>query len=760
MVGYDLLILLGFFVGTLLYAVLLSEMIKREDRLFHEYIFIALVAALTLWHGLQFVTLITKQVFGSAALEVYSLFRYWSLYCLAFLPPLIVHVHSSFLDYIQSFVRPIKSWRRYFPLFFYIPVFFIVYFGQYTIIDARKRILDENLSVIPAFVFWLIVCLAASAMLSVRIIRLSRNERWRQFFTVETAIILIVSGLLIYFYFYGGTGNVRLDKSLKNLLRVSSILPTGALIYLLYKYPFYSIVAQRRLLFVMISGAFLTIYIIASKTIRGLADEYAELNADAIEIIIVCLLFLSYEPLKSLARRLTGYLALNQRQVYQSLVRNITEQIVSAPNISELAKAVRSSLIEALRVEEVALFILSRQTPDEEHYAVTQGYGDIKEFDLKKTIRYLQQRRGLYEARKVNIFHLLASEIPYQMYVGITLNNELVGCIAIGKKLTNEDFSYEEQELLLTLSSQLAIAIENIELTKRRSELEGRMFEADKLSSLGMLATSIAHEVKNPLSSIKSIVQSMHDEKIKHNGSGTEIQDLEVINDEINRLRNVVDQLLKFSKPDRVEVNVVDITKMIDTILTILRQEMRQKGIAVFTKFETRPLYLKSSDADLKDILFNLIINAVQSMDHGGKLLIAGRFLDCGAIDKKMMQPGDTSTVHVSELLRPDSMTQGYEVWSSEPVKAPAIAEIESRETDGLENKIVCLSITDTGQGIAQERIQEIFKPFYTTKPTGTGLGLAIVKSKLEALGGRMAVRSLLDVGTTFDIYIPTENKL
>ncbi|MBX7152362.1 hypothetical protein K1X84_12020, partial [bacterium] len=182
MIGYDLLVLLGFFIGTILYAVLLGELIKRPNKLFHEFVFIALVAVLTVWHGSQFLAIIIKQIFGREALEVYSKFHFAAIYTIAFLPPLIVHVHASFLDHAKSLVGQSGVRYKIIPLFFYLPVFVIMYFAEYTIIDSRKRIIAENLSFVPPFIFWLIVCLWVASFLSIRIFMLSRNEKWRQFF--------------------------------------------------------------------------------------------------------------------------------------------------------------------------------------------------------------------------------------------------------------------------------------------------------------------------------------------------------------------------------------------------------------------------------------------------------------------------------------------------------------------------------------------------------------------------------------------------
>lgn len=753
MIGYDIGILLGFFIGAVLHAVLLTEIWRRQVSLLHEWIFLALVLVMTLFNGLQFIALSIKEILGKDTYLVYSELRYYSLIVIGFLPPLLVHVHASFLDHVRGSTT---RFRQALPLTAYLPIVVLIYFADYSIVDARNRVIDENLSLVPPFVFWLTVCLGVCVLLSLRIIRWTRNEKWRQFFTIESAIIVIIIGLLAFFYFGGGTGNVRLDKTLKGLLRVTALLPTLALIFLLYKYPFYSIVARRRLLFVILAGSFFSVYLIASRAVRQWAEDRPDINSDTLEIVLVAFIFVLYEPVKYIIRRIAGYYALHQKSVYQRTVRRITERIVSAPNTMEIAKLLQQSLRELLQVDDVGLFTLATQTVDgKSQVTILHTYGDIRPFDVSRVARAVMEKDGIFEAKRVNVLQLRATEIPYRLYAAIVLDGELVGLLAIGKKKNNEEFSFEEKELLLTVSSQVAIAIENIELVQRRLELETRMFEADKLSSLGMLSTSIAHEVKNPLSSIKSIVQSMLDERT--NGHEDSRRDLEVIEEEINRLTQVVDQLLRFAKPERQEANAFDVCRTLDAILTIMRPEIRNRGITVYVNYVQRPLCMKTNQADLKEILFNVIINAVQAMESGGRLMIKAEPVECEFAQPAAI-PVETGSVQVSDLLKPDPLDAGYALWQADVLTALPIEKVAVKSLEpSSQGNCVRLSITDSGPGIPREKLEDIFKPFYTTKSSGTGLGLAIVKSKTEALNGRLVLKSHEGLGTTFDLYIPVQ---
>ncbi len=759
MAGYDLLLLVGFFIGAVFYGALLFEVLKRYNRLYHEYVFILLLLVLGLWHGFQFLALVIKQIFGRTALDVYKEIQYYALYSIAFFPPLIVHLHSSFLGYIRSQIGKPSGLHKWAPLLLYLPMVAIIYIGQYTIIDYRKRILDENMSFIPYFVFFTVICLWISALLSLWIIFVNRNEKWRQFFIVETVSLFLISALLMYFYFYGGTGNVRLDKSLRTLVIVSSILPTGALIYLLYKYPFFSLFARPGFLSLTIAGIYLSVYIIGAKEIRKAGEENPEISVYVLETILVCLLFITYEPVKNFIRRIAGAKALGERYVVQTLLRTVNEKIVGTSQLSDLLHVVREAIQTALRVREAALFIIGKNADTPSSHVILQEFGDVKPFNLKKAIKGIHQGSGIYEPRKIYTFHLTSMDESYQLYVGIFLENTLTGFLAIGRKTNNDNFTFEEKELLLTLANQVSIAIENMESMKRRIELESKMLEAEKLSSLGLLSTSIAHEVKNPLSSIKSIVQSMIDERDREGIQDGTLQDLTMINEEINRLTGVVGQLLRFAKTERTGNQRYDLRKMIETILAILRHETRRQRIDVFTDMPERPVWSDFSQGHLKEIIFNLIINAIQSMSgNGGKLYIQVVVLrhTPDLIDEADHELIDG--VYFSDRLESTETAGRFKPWTFESLVASRLDEFETSEPgpppeDG--QKILRIMIRDTGSGISRELIHEIFKPFYTTKITGTGMGLVIVKNKIELLGGKLMIHTRENEGSSFEIHIP-----
>ena len=754
MIGYDFIILSGFFIGAVLYALLMIEAVKRQNKLFHEYIFISVAAILFSWHALQFMVLFLKYSFGLDALDVYSTLSIWSLYIVAFLPPVLVQLHAAFLGHLYQLGGTRSHLFRTLPMITYLPIFGILYFSQYTIVNEHNFVLSESLSVIPVYIFWLVICMMISAGISTKIYLVTKNQKWRQFFGIEIIILVATASLLIYLYFFGGTGNVNIDKSLKSILMASSVAPTLIMIYLLYKYPFYSSVARIRFLYITVAGLFIILFIIVSKSVSQVAEENPSVNENAIIVIVVTVLIILYEPTRNMLRKMVGYYALSEKADYQLFVRQISEKLLNVSDIENLAKTVCTAIKEKLQVNETALFMIRRTNDGTNgHYEVESGFGDIKDFPMKKVVKRFQKSQVIYEVPfSVN---QIAEPPPYQIYVTITVEGQLVGVLCVGKKITFETFSFEEKELMQTLVSQVSLAIENIELTNRRLELETRMFQADKLSTIGMLSTSIAHEVKNPLSSIKSIVQSMVEELKSKKGNKDQIEDLRIIQEEIDRLSSVVSQLLRFANPREAIVDKLDVIKLIENVLVITRHELSRNNISVLSNFSHRPLCLQMRDQDLKEIIFNIVLNAIQAMSDGGKLYVNGCYVESKNIDSLTAKP-----IERVNRWYIDGNQEDYEIWNLHSINAHRIQDLADSSTQpevkrNENHNAVKLCFIDTGKGMSEDQLTDAFKPFHTTKETGTGLGMVIIKNKIEAINGRLRIRSEEGIGTAFEIYIP-----
>lgn len=224
------------------------------------------------------------------------------------------------------------------------------------------------------------------------------------------------------------------------------------------------------------------------------------------------------------------------------------------------------------------------------------------------------------------------------------------------------------------------------------NKMKIQMHRNDKLASVGQLATGIAHEIRNPLAIIKMIEQTMSKEVENENL----LNELNIIDEEVERANKVIKSLMEFSKPSKNEKGLYLINEIIDDVLIITNKYTTQHNVKVsFIKSEIPEGYYDREQ--MIQVFVNLILNAVDAMPNGGD-------------------------IHIS-------------TWSSESNKV----------------KIV---FKDTGQGIQEAYLEKIFDPFFTTKSEGTGLGLPILYRIIEDHNGSINVKSLLGKGTIFEIII------
>ncbi len=321
---------------------------------------------------------------------------------------------------------------------------------------------------------------------------------------------------------------------------------------------------------------------------------------------------------------------------------------------------------------------------------------------LENAERELEEQRLIGDDREAETAHDIAVTLrALQASVCLGLRGEsdhLYGFLTLRDDRLRDAFSKEEVQLLAGLANQAAVTVEN-------SQLYQQLKERDRLAALGEMAAGLAHEIRNPLGSIKASAQYLSETSGKAEDGG---EFLGIIVDEVDRLNRVVSSFLDYARPSQVDPEPIDVSSAVKLTLQLLRPECDSADVALHVRMDPALPKVRIDIEHLRQVLINLVQNAVQAMNDGGEIYVETRTQD-------RLRLGD-----------------GVRRW-------------------------VQISVRDTGPGIAPGLLPNLFVPFVTTKQQGTGLGLAISQRIVSEAGGRIDVRSRQGVGTTFVVSLPTE---
>ena len=294
-------------------------------------------------------------------------------------------------------------------------------------------------------------------------------------------------------------------------------------------------------------------------------------------------------------------------------------------------------------------------------------------------------------------------------------NEEIVGLLCVADDRVKDAFTPEEIALLETVAAQMGVAIAN-------SQIYNRMKERDRLAALGSMAAGLAHEVKNPLGAIKGAAQLLEEvAQSAKDQDPTTNEFLGIILEETDRLNRVVGSFLDYARPHAGNPIPLDINAAVRRSVQILTS---QKGEDVEIRLELADLLPRASidPEKLRQVLMNLVQNAMQAMNGKGKVTI---------------------TTGVRRTPR--------SAWITSPPGGSGRLPQEDIE-------LVEISVSDTGPGISQKVLKNLFVPFFTTKEQGTGLGLAISQSIVQNAGGSIHVQSQPGAGSKFTITLPASD--
>jgi two-component system sensor histidine kinase AtoS len=255
--------------------------------------------------------------------------------------------------------------------------------------------------------------------------------------------------------------------------------------------------------------------------------------------------------------------------------------------------------------------------------------------------------------------------------------------------------------------------------------LERQLSRADRLAALGQMAAGLAHEIKNPLTSIRTFTQLVS--RRHHDPSFMEKFD-RVVPSELERVNLIVEELLELARPTQLHLAAVTVPGILQRVIETYSERLRQQCISVKTDFAAALPVLEADAEHLYRSFANITLNAIEAMPAGGELSIACRPVPRSLFD--LAVPGERDALPASQI--------------------HAAVALDQYATD------IEIVFSDTGEGIPAEQLEALFTPFYTTKPKGTGLGLALTLKSVEEHRGRIRITSNVGHGTTVTVTLPT----
>jgi signal transduction histidine kinase len=386
-----------------------------------------------------------------------------------------------------------------------------------------------------------------------------------------------------------------------------------------------------------------------------------------------------------------------QRFDYRRRLRQFAASLIHVLDQQDLVKRLGDALSDVLNVEGCEVLVRDEQT---RHLMVVYpSAGDPGSF-APEVARALEQLESPILASELEADHSPLAGLfrarGWEVGFPLRINERLNGVVGLGRHKDLRIFSTEDLQLLAAVGAGASAALENISLSRQLRRSEVVLERANRLSSVGMLAAGIAHEIRNPLVAVKTFLDLLP-QRLDDREFLTRFRDLSL--GELRRVTDLIADLLTLGKSKTPERRALEIGATLDPVVRLMDSTARKRQAEVVAHFEP-DLPQVWADADqLKQITLNLLLNAIDVSPPNGRVQLTVRQ-----------------------------------------------ASAES----------VAIEVRDDGSGIPPDQLENIFHPFFTTKETGTGLGLALVHQMVVEHGGEITVESEVGRGTTFKVTLPT----
>ncbi len=414
------------------------------------------------------------------------------------------------------------------------------------------------------------------------------DRREIRYFSALFPVILLLTYLMVWWGY--GTGALVRDSYVKIIVSEAPLVPLLFFFWTVYRYNILSLELKNQTILAFAAVATMFLYYVGIRTFSHHLQTTYQINPDPFIVASLLVLLVGLVVSGRWMTKLTGSSV--RRETLQSL-EDLADRL-SRPDfdvdrgislISDCLEEALGASCEVLRDSEDELFRLVREMPDRPL--------SVLEEEQERFQEVVRNRGG-------------------RVVVPLRTDDALTAVLLLGRRRQYLGYTPEELEGLSLVMKQFRVAERNRRLLRDRLELERQLQQEETFSALGNVAASVAHEVKNPLSSIKAIVDQMGAELDPESDHG---RDVKVVRQEVDRLQSIVENVLSFSRRGREDVRSVEVTDLVKGVLYVLGKSTEE--VRIDTRMPEGDVRARTSTFYLKGILFNLLQNALEAAPAG-----------------------------------------------------------------------------------------------------------------------------------------------
>jgi signal transduction histidine kinase len=580
----------------------------------------------------------------------------------------LLHVHLHLWANSQN--RPLTRSEHIRVYLSYVPTIFLLiavpalWTGEY-----EPMMTKLSFFVLP-FAFWIAYVLGLIALTELLIARRSRNRSEKRIMRTLAASFVGV-GLVIFLALAFGLGEgTTAGLYLKTIANLGSLLPSVLLAYYIYRYRYLEIIIEESLVVVTFATVVLTVYVFGIRTIGDWMTQRYGVRPGLVEALLILALALLAAPLRGFLAQRFHKLFEREAALYKEIVARIGSYAGQYKDLSDLLHFVEERTTGALGLRQLKIFVDGSEA----------WVGQVLEKSKESAWEPVEDEPVL-------------TDQGFKLGYPLRREDKVEGLLAVDA--ASASLTPDARSIIGLLADQVAIAIDDSRLLEENLRLERELAERERMAALGRMAATVAHEIKNPLSAIKSIAQVMREDESLRNEYE---RDLGLIIGETDRLSQSVTQLLSFARKESPAGEPLSVDELVRSVADLFRANASEQGIALDCEVRIKAELAGRSVAALRDALSNLLLNALQATPQGGKV----------------------------EL------------------------------TAAAANGDLVISVQDSGSGVPADLRERIWEPFFTTRQRGTGLGLAIVRKRVQEVGGSASLEASQNGrGALFQLRLP-----